>query len=133
MNSKNRKKWTPFFTIACTLIGAILGSFLVYFLKGEFPYEVLVGGFTAALILTGIVIIKLRRKKDNVPVADERVIRNVSRFFAYTSHTFLAILLIVLSIFTLLGNESISILYLWIFAFAYLWISGIGALIIKKR
>lgn len=140
MNSKDRKKWTkilekwtPFFIIACTLIGAGLGSFLVYFFEGEFSYEVLSGGLIAAIILTVIEIIKQKRKKDNIPEADERVARNIFHFFAYTSHIFLAVLFIALSVFTLLGNESISILYLWIFAFSYIWIAGIGALIIKKR
>lgn len=140
MNSTDRKKWTktlekwtPFFIIACTLMGAVLGSFLFYFFMGEFPYEVLVGGVIAAIVLTVIEMIKRGRKKDNVPEADERVIRNVFRFFAYTSHIFLAILFIALSIFTLLGSESISIFYLWIFAFSYIWIAGIGALIIKRK
>ena|SRR5699024_11004759 len=140
MNSEDRKrwtkileKWTPFFIIACTLIGAGLGSFLVYFFKGEFPYEVLAGSLVAAIILTVIEIIKRSRKKDNVPEADERVVRNVFRFFAYTSHIFLAVLFIALSVFTLLGNESIPVLYLWVFGFTYIWIAGIGALITKKR
>lgn len=126
-------KWTPFFLIACTLIGSVLGSFLVYLFQSEFPYEVLIGGFTAAIILTAIQVIKQSRKKDSLPEADERVIRNVSRFFAYTSHIFLTIIFITLAVFTLLGNETISFLYLWILFFAYIWIAGIGVLIIKRR
>src|SRR5699024_5674602 len=107
-------------------------SFLVYLFKDEFPYEVLVGALVAALVLILIEVIKRRQKKDNIPEADERVVRNVFRFFAYTSHIFLAVLFIALSVVTLLGSEAISILYLWIFAFSYIWIVGIGGLIIKK-
>ncbi|MBO1004211.1 hypothetical protein [Pseudogracilibacillus auburnensis] len=140
MSVKDRKKWgtilakwTPFFIITCTFMGAVLGSFLFYFFQGEFPYEVLTAGLIVAVIFTIIEVIKQKRKKDNVPEADERVIRNVFRFFAYGSHIYLAILFIALAVFTLLGNESISILYLWIFFFSYIWIVGIGTLIIKRR
>lgn len=127
------KKWTPFYIISCTFIGAVLGSFLAYFFQGEFPYEVFVGGLASTIILTVILLIKQKRKKDNLPEADERVIHNIFRFFAFASHITLAILMMVLAVFTLLGNESISILYLWIFFFAYIWIVGIGTLIIKVR
>lgn len=140
MSVKDRKKWgkilekwTPYFIITCTFIGAVLGSFLAYIFQGEFPYEVLTGGLVATIILTVIQVIKQKRKRDNLPEADERVIHNVFRFFAYTSHISLAILFVALAVFTLLGNESISILYLWLFFFAYIWIVGIGALIIKRR
>lgn len=140
MSVKDRKKWgrilekwTPFFIIACTFIGAVLGSFLVYLFQGEFPYEVLTAGSIVAIILTIVEMIKQKRKKDNLPAADERTIRNIFRFFAYASHIFLAILFIALAGFTLLGNESISIYYLWIFFFSYIWIVGVGALILKRR
>ncbi|SFK62360.1 hypothetical protein SAMN04488569_10599 [Marinilactibacillus piezotolerans] len=140
MNTKDKKtsnkrlaKWGPYFIISCTLIGAILGSFLVYYFKGEFPYEVLTGGIVATLFLTVIEVIKQKKKKNNVPEADERVIKNISRFFAYASHIFLGILFISLGVFTLLDKESISIFYLWILFFSYIWISGIGALIIKRK
>ncbi|MGX4668387.1 hypothetical protein JNUCC74_04130 [Cerasibacillus sp. JNUCC 74] len=140
MSTKGRKKWkrilekwTPFFIIACTFIGGVLGSFLAYFFQGEFPYDVLTGSLAATIILTVIQVIKQKRKKDNLPEADERVIRNVFRFFAYASHITLAILFVALTVLTLLGNESISILYLWIFFFAYIWIVGIGGFFIKRR
>lgn len=140
MNVEERKKWgaflekwTPFFIITCTFMGAVLGSFLVYFFQGEFPYEVLTAGLIVAVILTIIEVIKQKRKRDNLPEADERVIRNVFRFFAYASHLFLAILFIALAVFTFLGNESISIFYLWIFFFSYIWIVGIGVFFIKRR
>ena len=127
------EKWMPFFIIMCTFIGSVLGSLLFYFFQGEFPYEVLFSGLLAAVILTIIHVIKQRRKNNNLPEADERVIQNMFRFFAYVSHIFLAILFIALPIFTLLGNESISILYIWIFFFAYIWTLGIGTLLVKRR
>jgi len=126
-------RWVSFFMIICTFTGAVLSSILIYFVQGEFPYEVLAGGLAAALILTVIEVIKQKRKKDHVPEADERIIHNVFRFFSYASHISLAIIFIALGIFTLLGKESISIFYLWIFFFAYIWVVGIGALVVKRR
>ncbi|WP_083413010.1 hypothetical protein [Bacillus massilinigeriensis] len=127
------EKWTPFFIIACTFTGVALGSFLVYIYQGEFPYEVLAGGLAATIIMIVLEVIKRKRKKDNLPDVDERVIRNFFRFFAYTSHIFLAIIFIALAVFTMMGKETISILYLWIFFFSYIWVTGIGVLIMKRR
>lgn len=103
------------------------------FFYGEFPYEVLAGGFVATIILTVIQVIKQKQKRANLPEADERIIHNMFRFFAYASHISLAILLVALAVFTFLEYESIPILYLWLFFFSYIWIVGIVALIIKRR
>ncbi|WP_051932732.1 hypothetical protein [Carnobacterium inhibens] len=133
VNVQKLTKWVPYFIISCTFVGAVFGSFLVYYFQGEFPYEVLVAGLIAALFLTLIQVIKQKHKKDTVPETDERIVKNIFRFFAYMSHGFLSILFIALGVFTLLGNESISIFYLWILFFSYIWIVGIGALIIKRK
>ena len=100
-------KWVPYYLITCTFLGAVLGSFLIYYFQGEFPYEVLTAGLVATLFLTVIEVIKQKKKKNNIPDADERVIKNISRFFAYTSHILTSILFISLGVFTLLGKESI--------------------------
>ncbi|MCG1008944.1 hypothetical protein J4760_02630 [Salinicoccus sp. ID82-1] len=131
--TKGRSSWAPFSIIIGGLIGTILGSLLAYFFQGEFPYDVLAGGLFASTILTVIQIIRMKSKKDNVPEADERVARNIARYFLYTSHIFLAILFIALAVFTLLDYEALPILYLWIFFFAYIGLSGIGGLIVKRR
>lgn len=127
------ERWAPYFIIACTFIGAVIGSFLVYIFQGEFPFIVLISGFLAAIFLVILEVIKQKYKNKNLPEADERVTRNIFHFFAYVSHISLAIIFISLGIFTLLGNESFPILYLWIFFFSYIWIVGLGALIVKKR
>lgn len=126
------EKWTPFFIIVCTFTGAVLSSFLVYYFQGEFPYEVFTGGFIAAIILTVIQVVKQRSKKNNLPEADERVIHNVFRFFSYASHIALAIIFIAVAVLTLLGNESVSIFYLWIIFFSYIWVTAIGVFFIKR-
>lgn len=99
MSEKNRnqrvkvlEKWTPFYIIGCTFLGAILGSFLIYLFQGEFPIEPIAAGLVVVLILTAIEIIKRKRKKDNLSEVDERTAHNIFRFFAYTSHAFLGIL-----------------------------------------
>lgn len=139
MNVREKKKelipkeWVSLFMIACVFIGTVLGTFLVYFIKDEFPYEVLAGGATAVLILIIIELIKQKRKKDNVPETDERVTQNVFKFMAYGSHIFITVLFIGLTVFTLLESDAIPILYLWIFFFAYIVIVGLGGLIIKRK
>ncbi|WP_052360593.1 hypothetical protein [Oceanobacillus manasiensis] len=127
------EKWRGFFIIGCTAFGGILGAVLVYLFSGEFPYEVVLGSLVGAVLLVIIEVIKKKRKKDNVPEADERVAHNVFRFFAFSSHLFLAVLFIGMTIFTLIGSDNIPLLYLWIFFFAYIWITGIGSFIAKRR
>lgn len=86
-----------------------------------------------AIVLTIIELLKRKRRKAAPPEADERVIRNVFRYFAYISHIFVAIFMISLATFTLLGYESISLLYLWMFFFAYVWTAGLGIFIVKRK
>ncbi|GEN87303.1 hypothetical protein MKY30_00050 [Oceanobacillus sp. FSL W8-0428] len=91
------------------------------------------GGLTGAIILAVFAFIKYKRKKDNTPEADERVKHNIFRFSAYVSYVSLAVLFMGIFIFSLLGAESVSIAYLWIFFVAYIWITGIGTVIARKR
>lgn len=139
MNVREKKKelipkeWVSLFMIACVFIGTVLGTFLVYFIQDEFPYEVLAGGATAVIILIIIELIKQKRKKDKVPETDERVTQNVFNFMAYGSHIFITVLFIGLTVFTLLESDEIPILYLWIFFFAYIVIVGLGGFIIKRK
>lgn len=121
------------FIIACVFLGVVLGSFLIYFSQGEFPYVGLVVGLIVAVILTIIEVLKQNNQKDHVPKADAKTIRNVFRFFAYTSHISLAVLIIGVTVFMYFEKVSISIYYLWLFIFAYLCIVGIGGLIVKRK
>lgn len=127
------EKYSTFFMIACAFIGTVMGTLLVYFIQGEFPYEVLAGGSTAVIILIIIELIKQKHKTGNVPETDERITKNVFNFMAYGAHIFIAVLFIGLAAFTFLGNDAIPTLYLWIFFFAYLVIVGFGGIIIKRR
>ena len=127
------KKRSSLFMIVCLFIGTVLGTLLVYFIQGEFPYEVLAGGSTAVIILIIIELIKQKRKTDNMPETDERVTQNVFNFVAYGSHIFIAVLFIGLAAYTVLGSDAIPTLYLWIFFFSYIVIVGFGGIIIKRR
>ena len=127
------KKRSSLFMIVCLFIGTVLGTLLVYFIQGEFPYEVFAGGSTAVIILIIIELIKQKSKTDNMPETDERVTQNVFNFMAYGSHIFIAVLFIGLATYTVLGSDAIPTLYLWIFFFSYIVIVGFGGIIIKRR
>ncbi|WP_407371886.1 hypothetical protein [Carnobacterium sp.] len=120
-------QWSPYFIISCTLVG----SFLVYYFQGEFPYEVFNGGLIITLLLAVIQVLK--QKKAIGTDGDERGIKNVLRLFSDTSPVFLVIFFIALGVYTLLGNKSISLFYLWNLFFSYIWIVGISALIGKRK
>lgn len=131
--TKQLEKWTPYFIILCTFVGALLGSLIYYFVEGEVPYEVLTAGAIVAVVLTIIQVIKQSRKKDNIPEADERVIRNIFYYFAYTSHITLALIFIALGVYTVMGQEVIELFHLWLFFFTYLIVVGIGAMVVVRR
>lgn len=122
-----------FLIIVGTLIGAMLGAYLSYIVNGEFPYEVLAGGLTVTILLTVFELIKLSRRKADLPESDKRVIGQIFRYFAYASHVFIAILIIGLIVFTMLGNETIPIIYVWVLLFLYVVITGIGGFFVKGR
>lgn len=130
---KALEKWAPYFIIACTVVGGLLGSAVMYYLQGDVPYEVVVGFVAAAVILTVVQMLKQKFKKDRLPEVDERVAKNVARFFAYSSHITLGVLVVGLAVVTALGGEVISTTYLWILFFAYIWVVGIGTFILKRR
>ena len=130
---KKLQKWGLAVMAVFSMIGAILGITLVYIFRGHFNISALLGAFAGTMILIMINIIKVSLKKNTLPEVDERTVKNISTFFLYSSHIFLLLLLIALTIITLMGGDSIQIIHLWIGIFAYLWISGIGALIVYRR
>lgn len=87
------EKWTPFFIIACVLLGALIGTLLIYLFDSEFPYEVIISAFIVAIVLTIIEGIT-RRKKSNIPIGDEQHIRKKFRNYVYGACLFIGILLI---------------------------------------
>ncbi|SHG71297.1 hypothetical protein [Ornithinibacillus halophilus] len=133
MNKKKIQKWNLAFMAVCTMVGVLLGLTLIYIVKGQFNFSVLLGALTASAILIIINVIKVHLKKDRTPETDERTVKNLLKFYVYSSHIFLGLLFVALGIITLVGIENISITYLWILIIAYLWISGIGALVVSRR
>lgn|SRR5690625_155747 len=130
--AKVLERWVPFFIYTCVFIGVTLASFIVYYIDGDFPMEVWTSGAVVFAGFTIYEIIKQGRKKSDLPEADERTIWNMSRFFAFLSHTYIAILFVSLGVFFMMGMESIPLLYVWLFMFSYIWVAGIGILIIKR-
>lgn len=132
MKNKTSNENMPFFIIGGTFLGFVLGTFLLYLFKGEFRYEGLIGGGASSLILTIIVIVRRRFKKADIQEVDERVRDNTLKFFFYVSQIFLGILFLSLGFLSLTGEESIRLIYLWIFFFSYIAVAGVGSLIVRK-
>src|SRR5690625_3083679 len=130
--AKVLERWVPFFIDTCDFIGVRLASLSVCYIVGGFPMEVWTSGAVVVAGLTIYEIIKQGQKKSDLQEADERTMWNMSRFFAFLSHTYMAILFVSLGVFFIMGMESIPLLYVWLFMFSYIWVAGIGILIIKR-
>src|SRR5690625_2609066 len=126
-----RKMGAIFYLYLCFYWGDVSIVYF-YYIDGDFPMEVWTSGAVVVAGFTIYEIIKQGRKKSDLPEADERTIWNMSRFFAFLSHTYIAILFVSLGVFFMMGMESIPLLYVWLFMFYYIWVAGIGILIIKR-
>ena len=131
MNKIN--KWSLSFRVIYVLIGALAGMLIYYLVKGKFDMSLFLGVLAGIAILIIFNVIKVLRKKDRVPEADERTVNNLLKFFTFLSNIYILVLLGSLGIITLIEIETIPITYLWLVLIAYLLISSIGSLIISRR
>jgi len=62
---KKFQKWYLVFMGASVLVGSILGLTLMYFIKGQFSFTVLLGALTGAaiLIIINVIIVHLIKAK----------------------------------------------------------------------
>jgi small-conductance mechanosensitive channel len=132
-SKKNTGKWNLTVRTISILIGAMLGLSLVYIIQNEANLNVLLGALTAALVLIGINVIKVKKKKDVVPDSDERTVRNVLTYFLISTHLLLGLSFLALGIISLMGVEFVPVVSLWIIIIVYLLLSGIGAFIVSRR
>lgn len=127
------QKWNLAFIAVCTVLGSIIGLTIIYLTTGKFNVSSLLGFLTGATILLVINIIKVLIKKDETPETDERIKKNLMIYLLYSSHIFIGLLFLALTLISFLGFETVSLTYLWIIIIAYLWISGIGGFIVSRR
>lgn len=133
MKKNKLQTWNLAFSALFGIIGMLIGITIIYFTTGKFDLSLLLGGLIGATILIMINLIKVLMKKDNLPETDERVQKNVKSYLFFSSHIFIGLLFVALTIITFLGFKSISLTYLWITIIAYLWVSGVGGLIASRR
>src|SRR5699024_9334034 len=114
MKKNKLQTWNLAFSALFGIIGMLIGITIIYFTTGKFDLSLLLGGLTGATILIMINLIKVLMKKDNLPETDERVQKNVKSYLFFSSHIFIGLLFVALTIITLLGFKSISLTYLWI-------------------
>lgn len=141
MYNKNNKLKNSYKSLIFHLFITIVGFSSVMFFVGEdVDSAIIIGGIIgiALAFITQLFIIykknkRNKEKKDDIPEVDERVINNMLRFSSYTAHGFIFILFLILTILVFLKIENIPILYIWIYSFIYMAITGIGNLYIKNR
>ena len=124
---------------ALTLHGIIVFlTFLVinvitYLVKGDFRLGSLLGSLTGLTIIALINGIYVYYKRVKTPEIDERVRNNMIKYIAYASQIVFILFMVILTVVSFMGIKSISNFYLWIGVWVYMFIMGIGAMIVKFR
>src|SRR5690625_4860584 len=127
------QKWNLAFSAICGVLGAFIGLTIIYTTTGKFDISLVLGVLAGATIIIVINFIKVLIKKDETPETDERIKKNLIIYLLYSSHIFIGLLFLALTLISFLGFETVSLTYLWIIIIAYLWISGIGGFIVSRR
>lgn len=127
-------------SLVMIFVSIIVFTLFVFFRREDLDASIIIGSGTglALAYITDFFIVykknkKNKEKKDNIPEVDERVINNMLRFSSYTAHGFIFILFLILTILIFLRIDNIPILYIWIYGFIYMAVTGIGNLYIKNR
>lgn len=128
-----KEKWTLALHSLFAFIGALLFQIIYYFVKGKFNFGAIVGSLTGVIIIILINAIYVYRKSDKTPEVDERVRNNIIKYVAYSSQIVFLLLMVVLTVFTAMGIENISTIYLWVIVLINMCVIGIGAMIVKFR
>jgi len=131
--NKQSDKWNLAFRASNVLIGALLGLALIYVIQNEVNWSVLLGALTAALILAGINVIKVRMTRGSFPNSNEGTDKHVLKFCFISSHILLGVLFIALSILNFLGVEEVSTSILWCVMIGYVLINGIVIIVISRK
>ena len=119
--------------LSVIIVGALIGCFFVYFEKGSFPIEVILGFVIGGGILFIYVLFKNKKKKQKTPEIDERVVNNVKHFLIYAFIIAASILVILVLSFDVLGFKGVPLSYLYSFLFLLFLTLGLGSSLIKKR
>lgn len=129
---KHLQPWVWTIVGSIGFIASLLVKTIIYLFTSEFDFSGLLGLLTGLFIII-INIIIVKTKKDKTPSIDERTPNNIKKFYAFSPHIYLGIIIIGLIILSIMGMEVISITYLWAAVMLYLVLSGIGSLVIHLK
>lgn len=127
MKNSKYSKWTLTFGA----VGAIIGLMIAQL--NNFNFSALLGGLTGAVIFILINIIIVMRKADNTPEYDERIINNIKNYYFYASLVFIGITFILLTVLMIMDIEMVAVTTILIAFFVYFAITGVGAMIVRRR
>lgn len=133
MKNFYRTKWGLAFSGIICFIVFLVASVITYIIRGRFNFNAVFGSFTGLSIIVIINGIYVYFKRDKTPEVDERIRNNIIKYFAYSSHIVFLLFMATLTVISFMGIESISISYLWIGIIVYMFVIGIGAMIVKHR
>lgn len=127
MKKHKYSKWTLSFGAIGGFIGIVLSSI------NNFNLFALLGGACGALLILIINIVYVKRKANNTPEFDERIIKNIQKFYFYSTNIFFAVFFIVLGLLSIFDVEFVSVSILLIIFFSYFVISGIITIFISRK
>lgn len=127
MQKSKYSKWA----LSIAAIGGIIGVMLAQLI--EVNVSTMLGGLAASVTIIIINVIVVMRKSDKTPEYDERIINNIRNYYFYASLVFIGAVFILLSVLILMDVETIAITTIFIAFFIYFAITGIGAMIVRRR
>lgn len=127
-------KWTLAYAGIAVFLGILISQLMKILTDSNtFTTAPLIGVLPVSIILIGVNIVQVKRKKDNTPNMDERTIKNILKFQTFSAQIFIGLLFVSLIVITFLNVESVPTLLLWIIILLYMCLNGIGTLIVRGK
>lgn len=127
MKNNKHSKWT----LSYGAIGGVVGLTLAQIDRLSFGAGL--GIISGALVIIIISLIYVRKKSDQTPEFDERIINNIKKLYFYSNFVLIITLFILVGTLVIMDIEYISTLTLLLIIFIYAFITGIITMVISKR
>jgi len=127
------RKWHFAFFGTIGFLVMLLFNVVTYMINGEFDFGALFATLSGLTIIVAINGIYVYFKRDKTPEVDERIRNNIIKYIAFASQIIFLLFMATLTIISFMGIKSIPIANLWGGILVYMFIIGIGSIIVKFR